>query len=217
MEITKQIFLFELNMHITSIIADTLINTTEISGSLGLIATVILTCNMVLGMMISTSFKKTNWGLKLPEKIKSIDVYNLHNYTAYTALFFVLAHIILIPLDAANKFTYFDILWPVNAPHQSSIVFLGTFSFLALLTVIITTQKVVKRKLGYSLWKKIHLISYTTCILFVAHGLLMDPLLKDRPTDWIDAEKLISELCGLVLLIAFILRYKYYIYTTRKS
>ncbi len=204
-------------MHITSIIADALINTTDLSGSLGLIATVILTCNMVLGMMLSTSFKKTNWGLKLPEKIKSLDIYNLHNYTAYIALFFVLAHVILIPLDASNKFTYLDILWPANAPHQSNIVFLGTFSFLALITVIITTQKVVKQKLRFSLWKKIHLISYATCMLFVAHGILMDPLLKDRPTDWIDAEKLISELCGLVLLIAFILRYKYYIYTTRKS
>ena len=204
-------------MQFTILQGDALINTTELSGVFGLIATVVLTCNMVLGMMLSTSFAKTNWGLKLPEKTKSIDVYNLHNYTAYIALIFVIAHIIIIPLDAANKFTYFDILWPVNAPHQSNIVFLGTFSFLALLTVIITTQKMVKRKLGYSLWKKIHLISYITCILFVVHGLLMDPLLKDRPTDWVDAEKLISELCGLVLLIAFILRYKYYIYTTRKS
>ena len=204
-------------MQITFLLGEVLINTTELSGSLGLIATVILTCNMVLGIMLSTSFKKTNWGFKLPAKISAINVNNLHNYTAYFALVLVIAHIILIPLDAANKFSYLDILWPANAPHQSNIVFLGTFSFIALITVIITTQKVVKRKLKFSLWKKIHLISYATCILFVVHGLLMDPLLKDRPTDWFDAEKLIAELCGLVLLIAFILRYKYYIYTNRKS
>ena len=204
-------------MQITSILGDTFINTTELSGSLGLIATVVLTCNMILGIMLSTSFAKTNWGFKLPAKISAVNVNNVHNYTAYIALLFVVLHVILIPLDAATKFTYFDILWPANAPHQSNIVLLGTFSFIALITVIITTQKVVKRKLKFSLWKKIHLISYATCILFVVHGLLMDPLLKDRPTDWIDAEKLISELCGLVLLIAFILRYKYYIYTTRKS
>ena len=62
-------------MQITYILGDAFINTTELSGSFGLIATVVLTCNMVLGMMLSTSFAKTNWGFKLPEKIKSIDVY----------------------------------------------------------------------------------------------------------------------------------------------
>ncbi len=206
-------------MQLTSLLgdADALFNVTELSGSLGLIATVILTINMVLGMMLSTSFKNTNWVIKLPTKIKAVDVNNLHNYTAYVALFFVFAHVLLIPFDAANKFTFLDILWPVNAPHQPNIVLLGTFSLLALLTVIITTQKGVKRKLGYGLWKKIHLISYLTCILFVVHGLLMDPELKDRPTDWVDAEKLLSEICGFVLLIAFFLRYKYYIYSTRNN
>lgn len=203
-------------MHITTLLADTFINTTELSGSFGLIATVVLTCNMVLGIMLSTSFKKTNWGFRLPEKMKSIDVYNLHNNTAYTALFFVLAHIVLIPLDSATKFTYWDIIWPINAPHQANIVLIGAISFIALMVVMITTQKGVKRKLGFSLWKKIHLISYATCILFVVHGLLMDPLLKDRPTDWIDAEKLLSEICGLVLLIAFALRYKYHLKSTSK-
>jgi sulfoxide reductase heme-binding subunit YedZ len=206
-------------MQLTNLLgdADALFNATELSGSLGLIATVILTINMVLGMMLSTSFTKTNWGLKLPAKIKAVDVNNVHNYTAYIALFFVFAHVILIPFDAANKFTFLDILWPAKAPHQSNIVFLGTFSLLALIVVIITTQKGVKRKLGYGLWKKIHLISYLTCILFVIHGLLMDPELKDRPTDWIDAEKLLSEICAFVLLLAFFLRYKYYIYSTRNK
>jgi sulfoxide reductase heme-binding subunit YedZ len=207
---------FNFNMHTTTLIGEALFSPIEISGSLGLIATVVLTCNMVLGMMLSTSFVKTYWGLKLPAKIKAVDVNNLHNYTAYVALLLVFAHIILIPLDPSSKFNFIDIVWPANAPHQSNIVFLGTFSLIALITVIITTQKVIQRKLGFGLWKKIHLISYTTCILFVAHGLLMDPLLKDRPTDWIDAEKLLSEICGLVLLIAFILRYKYHL-NSKKS
>jgi predicted ferric reductase len=204
-------------MQITTLMGDALFNATELSGSLGLIATVDLTCNMLLGMMLSTSFKKTYWGFKLPEKIKAIDVNNLHNWTAYIALVFVFAHVILIPFDASNKFSVKDILWPIHAPHQPNIVLLGSFSLIALITVIVTTQKSIKRKLSFRLWKNIHLISYGTCILFIVHGLLMDPELKDRPTDWFDAEKIISELCGFVLLLAFIIRYKYYIYSTRKS
>ena len=79
-------------MQLTSLLgdADALFNVTELSGSLGLIATVILTINMVLGMMLSTSFKNTNWVIKLPTKIKAVDVNNLHNYTAYVAFFLCL-------------------------------------------------------------------------------------------------------------------------------
>lgn len=86
---------------------------------------------------------------------------------------------------------------------------LGTISFYALLIVIITTQKIVKKKLGFRLWKNIHLVSYATALLFLFHGLLMDPLLKDRPTDWLDAEKFFSEFCLLLILAAMILRTRY--------
>ncbi|TSA64716.1 MAG: hypothetical protein D4R41_00980, partial [Sediminibacterium sp.] len=56
----------------------------------------------------------------------------------------------------------------------------------------------------------IHLISYGTALLFLVHGLLMDPLLKDRATDWIDPEKLLSEISILVILVASYYRYKYF-------
>jgi hypothetical protein len=38
----------------------------------------------------------------------------------------------------------------------------------------------------------------------------MDPLLKDRPTDWLDAEKFFSEFCLLLFMIAFIARVRYH-------
>ncbi|MES1249598.1 MAG: hypothetical protein ABUL46_02895, partial [Chitinophaga rupis] len=76
--------------------------------------------------------------------------------------------------------------------------------------VIITTQKVVKNSMSFRAWKNIHLISYGTALLFVIHGIVMDPQLKDRPIDWLDGEKLISELCGLALVAATIIRYRYY-------
>ncbi|MDE3144787.1 MAG: hypothetical protein KGL19_11570, partial [Bacteroidota bacterium] len=79
------------------------------------------------------------------------------------------------------------------------------------IVVIITTQKIIKRKMSFRVWKNIHLISYATCILFIIHGLLMDPELKDRPTDWLDAEKLLSEICGIVLIAAFVIRYRYHL------
>ena len=182
----------------------------DISGALGLIASGILFVNMVLGMFLSTGYKKSIRYKKLPEKIKAIDVYQLHNYTSYAALVFTLGHILLIPLDSTSNFTYCNLIMPWTAPHQSNIVMLGFIALIGLFLLIITTQKVIKQKLGFRTWKNIHLAAYTMAILFAVHGLLMDPLLKDRPLDWLDAEKAFSELLLLAVIVSGYMRYQYH-------
>ena len=184
--------------------------TIEISGTLGLIAMVILTLNILLGMMLSTAYKNKAWWKKMPARIKIGNIKDIHNYTAYIAISIVLLHIILIPLDPSSKFSWTDILIPLHAPHQSNIVVLGSISLLAILIVLITTQKIIKTKLSFRIWKNIHLISYGTAVLFIVHGLLMDPELKDRAIDWIDPEKLLAEICAILLLISFTMRVRYH-------
>ena len=183
--------------------------TLEISGILGLTALVFLTFNILLGIMLSTAYKQSTYWKKLPDSIKALNILDMHNYTAYFALVIVFLHFIIIPLDPSSKFTYSHLLYPLTAPHQPVFVLLGAISFLALLIVIITTQKVIKKKLGTTTWRNIHVISYATGLLFIVHGLVMDPLLKDRPIDFMDAEKLLVEACAILLIVAFVLRYKY--------
>ena len=187
----------------------------QLSSYLGLFATGVLTLNILLGMMLGTAYKKHNYWKRLPASIKQINIINLHNWTAYIALLLVLLHPILLLLDPAAKFKFIDIIFPINAPHQKLFVALGTLSMFAIITVVITTQKVVKKKMSFRAWKKIHLISYGTALLFIIHGIVLDPKLKDRPLDLFDAEKLLSELCLILLIVASIARYKYHIRTKK--
>jgi predicted ferric reductase len=185
-------------------------NWIDLSSTLGLIATGVLTFNFLLGILLSTAYRRSPLWKRLPEWVKKISLDDVHNWTAYVALVFALAHPVLLLPDAALKYKIADILLPVNAPHQAIWTVLGTMSLYALIVVIVTTQKVVKNKLGFRAWKNIHLVSYGTALLFVIHGIVMDPELKDRPVDWLDGEKLLSELCGLVLIAASIIRWRYY-------
>ena len=129
----------------------------------------------------------------------------------------VLLHALLIPLDPSSGFDFIDLLIPLNAPHQPNIVLIGSIALLALFLAIFTSQKIIKKKLGYRLWKNIHLISYCTTVIAVIHGVLMDPLLKDRPTDWIDAEKIYIQLCGILVIVTSVLRYRYHLNTNKSS
>jgi len=181
----------------------------ELSSNFGLIATGVLTFNLLLGMLLSTAYRRSPLWKKMPPLVKKISLDDLHNWTAYVALALVAGHVLLLLADASLKYRVIDILIPVNAPHQVLWTVLGALAMYALITVIITTQKKIKSRMSFRLWKNIHLISYGTALLFVVHGVVMDPLLKDRPVDWFDAEKMLSELCGVVLIAATMVRYRW--------
>ena len=183
----------------------------DLSSFTGLVATIVLTFNFLLGMLLSTNYKRQTYWKTLPKKIKNINLFDFHNWTAYIALFLVVLHPTLLLFDASTKFKLIDIIFPINAPTQKLFVAFGTLSMFAIITVIITTQKIVRDKMSFRTWKNIHLISYGTAMLFVIHGIIMDPLLKNRPIDIFDAEKLVSELCLIVLIGASFMRYKFHI------
>ena len=171
----------------------------------------LLTFNFLIGMCLSTAYKKSDVWKKLPETIRKISFDELHNWTAYVALVFVMLHPLFLILDSTNKFTFLYVFWPFNATSQPIIILLGSISFYALTIVVITTQNLIKRKLSFRVWKNIHLISYATALLFLFHGLIMDPELKERPTDWLNAEKFFAELCFLTLICGIVIRYRYFL------
>jgi predicted ferric reductase len=186
------------------------------SSTLGLIATAVLSFNFLLGILLSTAYRRSPIWKRMPGPVRAISLDDLHNWTAYVALALALAHPLLLLADKTLRYRVVDIVAPVNAPHQPVWTVLGSLAMYALVMVIITTQKRIKRRLGFRAWKNIHLISYGTALLFVIHGVFMDPELKDRPVDWLDGEKLLSEICGLVLVAAAVIRWRYYCRNLRK-
>ena len=186
------------------------------SSTLGLIATAVLSFNFLLGILLSTAYRRSPIWKRMPAMVKAISLDDLHNWTAYVALVVALAHPLLLLADKTLRYRVIDIVAPVSAPHQPVWTALGTLALYALAVVIITTQKGIKRRLGFRAWKNIHLISYGTALLFVIHGVVMDPELKDRPIDWLDGEKLLSEICGLLLIAAAFIRWRHYRRNLRK-
>ena len=162
-------------------------------------------------IVISTAYQKSKYWKLAPDLIKRIDVYSLHNWTAYLALGLVIFHALFLLLQSNTNFSCIDALLPFHAPQQNLIVSLGVISFYCLIAVILTTQKRVKTALGFKVWKYIQFISYTSALFFIFHGVLMDPELRDHPIDFLDGEKLISEGCLIILLTATYVRFKYFL------
>ncbi len=188
-----------------------MIDLLELSNFAGLASAVVLTINFFFGMLLATAYKANPYWKRLPSKIQRWDINDIHNYTAYIAWILVALHVLFLLLDKTSGFSFIDTLFPINAPSQNLLVAFGTLSLYALTIVVITTQKVIKKKMSFRTWKNIHLISYGTALLFVFHGIFMDPHLKNGELDFFDGEKLLLECCGLLLIVGSVLRYKYHI------
>ncbi|MBA2493523.1 MAG: ferric reductase-like transmembrane domain-containing protein, partial [Acidobacteria bacterium] len=157
-----------------------------------------------MGILISTKYQRTLTWQKMPRFVRFISLYQVHNYTAYIALLTAFTHPVLLLFDRKAGFRLLNIVVPLTASHQNYIYTLGAFAFYGLLTAVITSTVFVRKLFTNRTWKLIHFVSYGAAMLFLIHGIWADPLLLDRPVDFLDAEKILSE-AGIVLLIAAII------------
>lgn len=167
----------------------------DVSGSVGLVALGLLTTNILLGLLISTGYNPLQ---RWPRR--KIKLFTLHNWTGYLALAAATIHPLLILLSSTAGFLFRDIVFPVWSPTQPLENTLGAIAFYLVAFVVLTSY--FRRLFGHHRWKLLHYTTYAAAATFFVHGLLTDPLLKNRPVDWIDAEKVFVEACGLIVLAA---------------
>jgi len=174
----------------------------DLSSYAGLTAMVLLTINILLGLLISVRYSPVrSW----PHR--RIPVFDIHNWTAYIALALVGLHPTILLFSSTAKFKWLDILWPLGSPGQRLYNCFGASAFYLLLIVVITSY--LRRRIGRPLWKLLHYIAYGVAALVYVHGTLIDPNLKNEPTDFLDGEKVLVEICGLIVIAASIARIRY--------
>jgi len=171
----------------------------DLSSFAGLGAMLLLTLNVVLGVLLSRSYNpKRRW----PHR--KIPLFRIHNWTAYAALALILLHPALLLFNATPAFRVGDLLYPVHSPGQSLYNTLGAVTWYAVVVVVGTSY--FRARLGGRLWKKIHFTAYFAVTAMFVHSTLIDPDLKGRPPDLVDGEKVLIEGCFLVVAAAAVWR-----------
>ena len=177
----------------------------DLSGTVGLVAIGLLTANILLGLLIATKYNPVR---QWPHR--RVNTVRLHNWTGYTALLVSLVHPAILLFSATAKFGLVDLLWPVNAPKQPVVNTFGAAAFYLLVVVVATSVLWQERRaLSRRAWKRFHFLTYALFPLYAVHAVLTDPLLKDRPVDWFDGEKVFVELCVLAVVVAIGLRVRH--------
>jgi methionine sulfoxide reductase heme-binding subunit len=101
----------------------------DISSLIGLCAIVVLSFNFLLGLMLSTAYKRPVYWKHLPIKLQQISVQQVHNWTAYIAFALIVLHPIVLLFDKATKFLAADIFIHFHSSYQKIWVAMGVTSF----------------------------------------------------------------------------------------
>jgi DMSO/TMAO reductase YedYZ heme-binding membrane subunit len=173
----------------------------DVSSVVGLIAVGIFTAQILLGLLLSVGYNpRRRW----PRQ--NVKLFTFHNWLGYIGLSTALVHPLILLTSSTAGFRLFDIFVPIWSPTQPFENTLGAIALYLVAFVVLTSF--FRRLFGHHRWKQLHYTSYAAAIVFYVHGTLADPLLQNRPIDFIDAEKAYVEGCGLLVLAVTIWRYK---------
>jgi sulfoxide reductase heme-binding subunit YedZ len=163
----------------------------DVSGTIALGAIGLLTLNLLLGLLLSVGYNPARQWPRL-----RIKLFTLHNWTGYVAFAAIVLHAGALLFSTAPRFRLYDVLLPIESPVQPLSNNLGALGFYLVAIVVVTSLKRVRTALGRHWWKTVHYTTYAAAGVFFTHGIIADPLLQNRPIDFIDAEKVYVELCA---------------------
>lgn len=171
-----------------------MITSLDLSADAGLVAVVFATLNILIGLLI--------WGRYSPWRYwphRRFDIFRIHRWTGYATIGFTLFHPLPLLFLRQPAFRLLDIAFPIWSPRQPLENTLGAVALYLLVAVIVTS--LCRVALGRRTWKRFHYLTYAAAAALFIHGILTDPQLKNSPVDPLDGEKVLVEIC-LILVVA---------------
>jgi hypothetical protein len=127
----------------------------------GLIALILLTVTMVLGLTQAVRFARPGW----PRFVVSA----LHRNASLLAVALLVVHIATAVLDSYAPIRIVDIFIPFVSSYRPLWLGLGAIALDLLVALVITS--LLRERLGYRAWRTVHWAAYASWPLAIVHGL----------------------------------------------
>lgn len=174
----------------------------DISSVVGLIAVGVFTAQILLGLLLSVGYNPLR---RWPHQ--KLKLFTFHNWLGYLGLATAATHPLILLASSTAGFRPLDIAVPIWSPAQPIPNTLGAIAFYLVAFVVLTSF--FRKVFGRHRWKQLHYTAYAAAAVFYVHGVWADPLLKNNPVDFIDAEKVYVEGCAALVIAATLWRVKY--------
>ena len=150
----------------------------------GLVALLLLTVSVLLGILTAGRFATENWPRFLSQ--------GLHRNTSLLVLAFLILHVGTTVVDTYTTIPLVAAFVPFASDYTAAWLSLGAVALDLLLALVATS--LVRRRLGHGTWRRVHWLAYACWPVAVAHGLGIG---TDRGAAWV---LVLSMACVLAVL-----------------
>jgi hypothetical protein len=138
----------------------------------GLVALVLLTASMALGLLSSVRYQRPTW----PRFVTA----GLHRNASLLALAFTAVHVVTTLADSYVPVRLQDVVIPFISAYRPLWLGLGAIAFD--LMVALTLTSLLRTRMSYRSWRLVHWSSYLAWPVAVLHGLGTG---SDTPVRWV--------------------------------
>ena len=152
----------------------------------GLVALVLLTATVVLGVVTTSRWQRPLW----PRFVTQ----GLHRNLSLLTVLFLTVHILTAELDTFAPVGWLATIVPFASSYRPLWLGLGTVAFDLLVAVLVTS--LLRTRLGFRTWRAIHWLAYLSWPVALMHGLGTG---TDARLGWV---QLVDVGCILAVLVA---------------
>ena len=127
----------------------------------GYTALVLLTLSVILGLVTSVRWTSAGW----PRFVSQ----SLHRSVSLIVIVFLLVHIVVSIADPFAGLSVRDAVVPAGASYRPVWLALGVVSGELFMAIVVTS--VVRHRLGFRVWRAVHMLAYVSWPVAVLHGI----------------------------------------------
>ena len=132
-----------------------------LTRSTGLVALILLTATLVVGVVASVGWTTERWPRFLSQSV--------HRNLSLFCVGFVGLHVVTTVSDGYVPIGFGDAFLPFRSPYRPIWIGLGALTFDLLLVVLVTSA--LRHRIGYSSWRFVHWLAYLCWPIALFHAL----------------------------------------------
>ncbi|HZU70241.1 MAG TPA: ferric reductase-like transmembrane domain-containing protein [Ktedonobacteraceae bacterium] len=138
----------------------------------GFTAYILLTLAVAVGLALSTQLQSPS---RWPRLINS----ELHNFLTLLGTIFIVVHVLAVWIDPFTRFGWYEVFIPFASNYRTFWMALGIVALYLGIAISISTW--LRPHIGYSWWRRLHVLTLGIYVLATIHGLGTG---SDTQTPW---------------------------------